>query len=250
MVNKIINAEIVKLRIQMFIAGTLFVIALFLGFMAFFVVSRKVLKPLNDLSAIADLVGLMEQANDLTLRIKINSKNEIGALAEILNKMIDELERSRTQIQEDIDSRKHAEGVQLRSNNDLASLNLDLERKVTELDEFTYMASHDLQEPLRKLHSFSDLLKLDIGDDLSERAAKDLHYIQDSADRMHVLIKELLVLSHAGREKMNCDWISLSDCVEAALKNLELTIIENDVLIVRDDPLPSSMATRCRSCAL
>lgn len=238
LVSEIINAEIRKLRIQMFIAGIMFVIALFLGVLAFFVVSRKVLRPMHDLSAIVDLVSFMEKTNDLSLRIKIKSKDEIGELAEILNKMIAELERSRTQIQEDIDSRKHAEGVQLQSNNDLASLNLDLERKVAELDEFTYMASHDLQEPLRKLHSFSDLLKLDIGDNLPERAAKDLHYIQDSADRMHVLIKELLALSRAGREKMNSEWISLSDCVEAALKNLELTITENDVCIVMDDPLP------------
>ncbi len=237
-VSEIINAEIVKLKTQIFIAGIFFVISVLLGLVAFFVISRKVLKPMNDLSVIADLVGLMQKTNDLTLRIKINSKDEIGEFAEILNKMIDELERSRTQIQYDIDSRKHAEGLQLKSNAELALLNLNLERKVTELDEFTYMASHDLQEPLRKLHSFSDLLKLDIGDDLSERAAKDLHYIQDSAGRMHVLIKELLALSRAGREKMNSEWLSLSDCVEAALKNLELTIAENDVLIIRDDSLP------------
>lgn len=112
-----------------------------------------------------------------------------------------------------------------------------LERSNEELAQFTYVASHDLQEPLRKLTAFSELLKEDIGRDLPEDAAKDLDFIMDAAQRMQTLVQDLLALSRAGRTAINLERISLQECVDAAVQALTESIRETNA-IVESDPLP------------
>ncbi|MBO9567011.1 MAG: PAS domain S-box protein [Niastella sp.] len=77
----------------------------------------------------------------------------------------------------------------------------ELERKNKELEQFAYVASHDLQEPLRTTSSFVDLLRKQYKGKLDENADKYLDYIVQSSDRMKILIKDLLDYSRLGREK-------------------------------------------------
>jgi chemotaxis family two-component system sensor kinase Cph1 len=134
----------------------------------------------------------------------------------------------------DITERKQAEigladrTIQLeRMNRDLVALNADL-------DEFTHMASHDLQEPLRTLSSFSDLLGKDLGQSLPERAARDLGFITDAAKRMQTLIHDLLALSRAGRVAEKMERVSLTGCADLALEALALRVKETGAKISRD----------------
>ena len=113
----------------------------------------------------------------------------------------------------------------------------DLQDKNEELDRFTYVASHDLQEPLRKLISFSQLLEQDAGDALNDLAKKDLGFIVDAARRMQDLVQDLLVLSRAGRTQMRRQAVSLDECVDRALDTLQMRIEESGAVIERD-PLP------------
>ena len=110
----------------------------------------------------------------------------------------------------------------------------DLERVNAELDQFTYVASHDLQEPLRKLTSFSTLLREDLGSDLSEMAARDLDFITDAADRMKILIQDLLALSRIGRAAVKNDPVSLSECADAAIDTFIRQIEDKGAQISRD----------------
>ena len=114
---------------------------------------------------------------------------------------------------------------------EVAKRTADLERKNKELDEFNYVASHDLQEPVRKLISFSKLLEQDVGGVLNERANRDLSFIVDAATRMRDLIQDLLALSRAGRTAMKIEPISLGDCVTQALDALELRVRETSAEI-------------------
>lgn len=111
----------------------------------------------------------------------------------------------------------------------------DLERRNKDLDEFTYVASHDLQEPLRKLMAFSELLKKDLGGNLPERAESDLNFITDAAGRMQTLVHNLLTLSRAGRTAMSRENLSLDECVDSAIDALSVLIEETDAEIVRDE---------------
>ncbi len=130
----------------------------------------------------------------------------------------------------DISTRKQAEEELKRHAAELARIN-------AELDEFTYVASHDLQEPLRKLIAFSDWLKRDLGDDLPPRAAKDVEFITDAANRMQSLVQDLLKLSRTGKTSMVREWLDLDDMVDRALDALALRIQETGTQIVRV-PLP------------
>jgi len=117
----------------------------------------------------------------------------------------------------------------------LEHANEELQRKNTELDQFTYFASHDLQEPLRKVTAFSDMLYQDLGDKLPERAEKDLGFILDATKRMQKLVQDLLTLSRSGRIAMKWERIPLSRCVNQAIQILELRIRESQAEITRDD---------------
>jgi PAS domain S-box-containing protein len=128
-------------------------------------------------------------------------------------------------------------------NEDLDRVNAELVAKNRELDDFTSVASHDLQEPLRKLTSFSDLLEQDLPGELPEPAKADLDYIRDSAQRMQRLIQDLLRLSRAGRSELDVESIPLDECVDAALQNIDVRIRESGATILRD-PLPTRQGDR------
>jgi signal transduction histidine kinase len=115
-----------------------------------------------------------------------------------------------------------------RTNRELVTLN-------AELDDFTHMASHDLQEPLRTLATFSDLLRKDLGQSLPDRAAKDLGFIIDAAKRMQTLIQDLLALSRAGRLPKKREKVSLAGCVDQALQALAARLKETGAQVRRDE---------------
>lgn len=110
-----------------------------------------------------------------------------------------------------------------------------LEQKNQELDEFTYIASHDLQEPLRKLIAFSKLLLKDIGTDLNEQADKDISYIIDAAQRMEILIQDLLQLSRTGRGGISFASVSLNQCLDEVAAMLQSKFEETGATLVRTD---------------
>ena len=84
-------------------------------------------------------------------------------------------------------------------NERLARANAELSRKNKELDEFTYVVSHDLQEPLRTLIAFSDFLMRDQGDRLDDAGREYVRYLVEASRRLRALIQDLLTLSRAGK---------------------------------------------------
>ena len=115
-----------------------------------------------------------------------------------------------------------------RTNRALVALN-------AELDEFTKVASHDLQEPLRTLTSFSDLLRKDLGNLVPERAARDVEFITDAARRMQTLIQDLLALSRTGRVAKKREKVSLNECADRAIEALVMRVKETGAKMTRDE---------------
>lgn len=137
----------------------------------------------------------------------------------------------------DITEARLAQRELARQHDALESANQDLARSNSELEQFASVASHDLQEPLRKLVSFSELLRVDLGGELTERAAQDLEFITDAARRMRTLVRDLLTLSRTGTSEMKVRTVSLDACVDRVLEALDLRISETRAVITRD-PLP------------
>lgn len=92
----------------------------------------------------------------------------------------------------------------------LKQQNLELETLVRELNEFNYVASHDLQEPLRTMSTYCGLLRADLGGDLPPRADDDIQAILDASLRMQRLIADLLQYSRSGHQVIQCTDVDLN----------------------------------------
>ncbi|MFC7386033.1 sensor histidine kinase [Sphaerisporangium rhizosphaerae] len=100
----------------------------------------------------------------------------------------------------------------------------ELRRSNGELEQFAYVASHDLQEPLRKIASFTQMLEQRYGDRLDERAKQYIGFAVDGAKRMQTLINELLTFSRIGRLNVEFTRLKLSETVELAVRNLAVRV--------------------------
>jgi signal transduction histidine kinase len=114
----------------------------------------------------------------------------------------------------------------------------DLKRSNAELEQFAYVASHDLQEPLRKVSSFTQLLQRRYGDKLDERADQYIAFAVDGANRMQVLINDLLAFSRVGRVHNEQRVVDLEEVHERVLDNLSVAVEETGT-VIEHDPLPS-----------
>ncbi len=120
---------------------------------------------------------------------------------------------------------------------ELETINAQLRRSNEELEQFAYVASHDLQEPLRMVASFSQLISKKYADLLDEQGQRWIGFAVDGASRMQTLINDLLDfsrLSTRGQERRPVDSKSV---VDAALKNLGQAIQESGA-IIECGPLP------------
>ena len=100
----------------------------------------------------------------------------------------------------------------------------ELSRSNRDLEEFAYVASHDLQEPLRKILSFGDRLKAICGDALTDRGKDYLERMQDAAARTQTLINDLLSFSRLSTKGQPFVPVRLSRLVEDAMDTLEIRI--------------------------
>ncbi|MEO0406739.1 MAG: PAS domain S-box protein [Cyanobacteria bacterium P01_A01_bin.135] len=121
----------------------------------------------------------------------------------------------------DISERKRMEQA-------LQNINQELARSNRELENFAYVASHDLQEPLRKIQTFGDRLQVKYGDSLEEKGKDYLRRMQSAAARMRVLIQDLLSFSRITTAAHPREKVSLNSVVAGVLSDLEATIVERN----------------------
>jgi light-regulated signal transduction histidine kinase (bacteriophytochrome) len=114
----------------------------------------------------------------------------------------------------------------------------ELERSNTELEQFAYVASHDLQEPLRKVASFTQLLERRYKGQLDERADQYIAFAVDGAKRMQVLINDLLSFSRVGRLTREHVEIGAGELIDQALANLSLAIEESGATVTVAEDMP------------
>jgi PAS domain S-box-containing protein len=117
----------------------------------------------------------------------------------------------------------------------------ELARSNQELEQFAYVASHDLREPLRKIKSYTDLLVKRYQGQLDEKADKYIAYITDGAVRMQTLITDLLTYSRVGRGEIALEPTDLGAVLNRTLSDLSNVIRESNALITTD-PLPTVKA--------
>lgn len=133
-------------------------------------------------------------------------------------------------ISRDITARKMAEEA-------LALKAQELVRSNTELEQFAYVASHDLQEPLRMIASYTQLLARRYKDKLDKDAQEFIGYAADGAVRLQVLINDLLTFSRVGTRGKPFVLTDCTEILDRALSNLKIALEESRV-VVAQSPLP------------
>ncbi|MFD4949568.1 ATP-binding protein [Streptomyces sp. NPDC058239] len=182
--------------------------------------NRMVGRPLRRLTAASDTVSSGAFRN----RIEVDGPSDVRAVAAAVEDM-------RRRIVEELAESQERETL-------LAEQAQELRRSNAELEQFAYVASHDLQEPLRKVASFCRLLEKRYAAELDDRARQYIDYAVDGAKRMQVLINDLLTFSRMGRVHDKWKPVDLDRSLDRALANLALVVEESGTTVVREGPMP------------
>ena len=109
--------------------------------------------------------------------------------------------------------------------------NKELQRSNANLEEFTHAASHDLKEPVRKIHFFTSQLKQQLSRHLNENELRTFSRIESSSQRMGHLIDDLLLYSHVNQRPPEMEAVDLNEKVHQAIEDLDLDIEEKGATI-------------------
>lgn len=184
-----------------------------------YLIKKTVIGPVQELAKGAEIIG----KGDWDYTIPAKSTDELGKLATAFNTMAQNLKRSFVSLETEIRERKQIEQELMRSNQDL--------------QKFAFVASHDLQEPLRNVTSCLQLLEKKYKNALGADADQYIHYAVESAARMKVLIIDLLEYSRIATRGKPAEEIDCEQLLDRALKSLKKTIEEVGAVITHD-PLP------------
>ncbi len=191
---------------------------------------RAVIRPLHRLRAASDLVA----EGDYSHHIRPSGPADLWAMSAAV-------ERMRSELVTALETSRAAQAVAARQAADLDAQAAELLRSNGELEQFAYVASHDLQEPLRKVASFCQLLEKRYSDKLDERGLKYIEFAVDGAKRMQILINDLLTFSRVGRASDVRVPVPLDQPLDAATTALSAAIEETGAVIERPGPLPEVM---------
>lgn len=118
---------------------------------------------------------------------------------------------------------------------ELEKSNTELERSNKELERFAYIASHDLQEPLRKIGGFTDRLNQKLSDSLDEQSLVYMNFVLDGVERMRELTQGLLAYSRISTEKIDIEKLDANEILALAKDNLSETIRDTNAEITCSD---------------
>src|SRR5690554_378346 len=125
---------------------------------------------------------------------------------------------------------------------EINEINIELSSMNENLENFAYVASHDLNEPLRKIRTFGEMIELELNSDQinQKTVVSHIHRMQSAAERMQELIEDLLSYSRISRQFDISEKIDLQDVVETVLGDLEIAIKESNANI-QIESLPNSI---------
>lgn len=239
------NLELDKIRQQYFNTALLsLAAALLTAIIISFFLQRSISQPLKKLLL---FVKRVSNTKDYSLRVRDQGDDEIGALSNEFDEMLHRINRRDNRLREareQLEDRVEMRTQQLQEANEkLIERSEALERSNRELEQFAYVASHDLQEPLRSIGGFTQLLEKKYKGQIDEEADEYIDFVTDGVNRMQSLIKDLLLFSRLGRLGGQLTNTNLSEVLENTKLNLRFAIDEAGATIHAED-LPDLVADK------
>lgn len=201
---------------------------------------RLISKPVLGLS---DTARAVAENNDYSLRAQKRGGDELGRLVDAFNQMLSQIEERDTELlaaKQDLEQRVADRTL------DLREANVELQQSNRELDDFAYIASHDLKEPLRGIHNYSMFLLEDYGDKLDAEGRSKLETLLRLTRRMEVLIDSLLQFSRLGRVDLAIDDVDLNQTLADVLDNIGIPLKAEGAEVRIPRPLPTVRCDRVR----
>lgn len=202
--------------------------------------SRSITKPVQRLIEDTREIG----RGNLEYDVATGGKDEIGELSRAFSQMARGLKEtvvSRDILAGEVAERRKAQQSLQESEDKLKKMVVELERSNAELQRFAYVASHDLQEPLRMVSSYTQLLEKRYKDKLDANAHDFINFAVDGAKRMQNLIDDLLAFSRVGTHGKRFSLTSMEAVWQAAVDNLQVAIKKARAKVTHG-PLPTLMA--------
>jgi signal transduction histidine kinase len=243
-----------RLRLQTITVTGVFLVSGLAALLFSSAIQRVISRPILHLSEIARSVS---GRRDYSIRAEKQGADEIGQLVDAFNQMLEQIQGRDSELlraKEDLEKRVQERTLELRqelaerqrAERELAERNEELHRSNQDLDDFAYIASHDLKEPLRGIHNFSVFLLEDYGERFDEEGRSKLETLTRLSRRMEVLIDSLLHFSRLGRVDLAIDDVDLNEVVAEAVDSLAIHLRESGVEIRLPRPLPVVRCDRVR----
>ena len=202
-------------------------------------VAQSIVHPIHALHEGTEVIG----RGDFEHRVGTDANDEIGQLSRAFDDMVDRLKTvtaSRDDLDREVAQRERAEG-------ELRDTLADLERSNQDLEQFAYAASHDLQEPLRKVLAFGSLLEQECGDKLEGDERQYMDRMLNATRRMRTLITDLLMYSRVATRGKTFASVDMNETVRGVLSDLETRIGETGATVdVADLPVIEADPTQMR----
>jgi len=173
---------------------------------------------------------------DLNHRVPVQSNDEVGTLAKTFNEMAQTLQETITYRDQEIVNRKKAENGLEALNKDLESTVQQLTEANRQLQEFAYIAAHELKTPLRAVGTLASMMAEDYHDRLDEEGRKNLDILVGRARRMSDFIDGLVVYSKLGRAVEKKQEVNLNDILKEVIA--QLPVAQKNIQVSIPDQLP------------
>jgi signal transduction histidine kinase len=174
---------------------------------------------------------IFKPINPELLRIKVGVFVELYRKTHELMQQEKNLLAANAKLATEIEERRVSEEKVKQLNQQLIDKNTHLKSTIEDLDRFAYVASHDLQEPLRKITLFSDRITVKYNGKLDAKLSNDLEKIMKASKRMNMLINDLLKFSRNSVQQKDFRFINLNELVKEVLLDVEVEIERSNASI-------------------
>lgn len=215
--QKLVQSFIVDTNLSMFYVALAILMVIFIfTVVASIYVTRWLINPIVNLTDATRTIS----AGNLTLVIEKKSNDEIGQLTDSFNQMTEQLRIKQEELMKsNAYIKQQAEEL--------------LDRYNSDLEQFAYVTTHDLIEPLRMITSYIQLLQRRYRNLYDDEAKEFMNYVVEGVDRMHNIINDLFEYSHIRTDVKDFENLDLNDALNASIKKLDKEITTSGATITR-----------------